>query len=140
MLLGYRGWGRGRGRGFGRGGAFGRGSGQSSGYGSGQGLGIGQGHDLSPFCSRFPDRPRGWWADPAHSNITKQYSQQNVLEYQYAQPQQHMQQPELPTRSQSSMQSFATHMNCVYYSNGFCTLRNVAVPPNGPACRTFAPA
>jgi hypothetical protein len=137
--MGYRGWGRGRGRGFGRGAAFRRDSGQGFGYSSRQGFGMGQGRELSPFCSRFPDRPKGWWADPAYSNITTQHSQQNVLEYQYARPEQHMQRPELLVHAQSPIQSFAAHMNCVHYSNGFCTLRNVAVPPDGPSCRSFAP-
>jgi hypothetical protein len=137
--MGYRDWGRGRGRRFRRGAGLGRGSGQGFGYGSGQGFGMGQGRDLSPFCSRFPDRPKRWWADPAYSNIATQYSQQNALEYQYAQPQQQMQHPELLVRPQSPIQTFATHMNCVHYINGFCTLRDVAVPPNGPACRSFDP-
>jgi hypothetical protein len=140
-LMGYRGWGRGRGRGFGRGAGFGRGSGQGFRYGSAQGFGMGQGPDLSPSCRRFPDRPRGWWADPAYSNVTTtQHPQQNLLEYQYARHPQQMQPPELLGYPQSPVQSFATHMSCVHYGNGFCTLRNVAVSPNGPACRSFAPA
>jgi hypothetical protein len=137
--MGYRGWGRGHGRGFGRGAGFGRGSGQGFRYGLGHGFGMGQGPNLSPSCRRFPDRPRGWWADPAYSNITAtQHPQQNLLEHQYTRAPQYMQPAELISHLQSPVQSLATHMNCVYYSNGFCALRNVAVSPNGPACRSFA--
>jgi hypothetical protein len=139
-LMGYRGFGRHRGRGFCGGTSFGRGSGQGFGYGSGQAFGMRQGPNLSPFCQRFPDMPRGWWADPAYSNVTTTQHPQNALEYQYARRPQQMQPPELLGYPQSQEQSFSTHMNCVHYSNGFCTLRNVAVYPNAPACRNFAPA
>jgi len=34
---------------------------------------------------------------------------------------------------------FSIHGNCVNFSNGFCTLSNVAVDPNGIACPNFIP-
>ena len=133
--MSYWGYGRGRGRGYGRGAGLRRGPGQGFGYGSGQGFGRGLGPNLSPFCRWFPDRPRGWWANPAYSNATPtQYAQQDVNQYQYMQP------PQLLGYPQSPVQSFATHMNCMHYSNGLCTLRGVQVPPNAPACRSFTPA
>jgi len=139
--MGYWGFGRGRDRWFGRGAGYGRGMGQGFGYGSGQGFGRGMGPNLSPVCRWFPDRPRGWWANPAYSNVMPtQYPQQDVNQYQYMQPPGYLQRPEPPSRPQFSVQGLATHMNCMHYSNGLCTLRGVQVPPNAPACRSFAPA
>ena len=133
--------GRGRGRGYGRGAGSGRGLGQGLGYGSGQGSGRGPGPNPSPFCRRFPDRPRGWWANPAYSNVaTTPYPQQIVPQYQYVRPPQYMQPSELLSYPQPPLQSLVTHMNCVRYSNGLCTLRGTEVAPNGPTCPSFAPA
>ena len=138
--MGYQGWGRNRGRGFGRGAGFRRGLGQSYGHGRGHDFGMAHGPNPTPSCRRFPDRPRGWWAYPAYSNVTTtQRPQHNALEYQFARHPQQMQPPEL-LGYQSLEQSFTTHMNCLHYRNGFCTLRNVAVRSNGSACRSFASA
>lgn len=38
------------------------------GRGYGRGLGLGLGPNLSPYCTWFPDRPRGWWANPAYAS------------------------------------------------------------------------
>lgn len=138
--MGYWGFGRGRDRWFGRGAGYGRGMGQGFGYGSGQGFGRGLGPNLSSSCRWFPDRPRGWWANPAYSNLgTTQYPQQNVPEYQYMRPPQYMQPPEMLGYPQQPVQGFATHMNCMHYSNGVCTPSGAAVPPNGQACPNFTP-
>jgi hypothetical protein len=40
------------------------------GRGYGRGLGLGLGPNLSPYCRWFPDRPRGWWANPAYASQT----------------------------------------------------------------------
>lgn len=139
--MGHRGSGRNRGRRLCRGAGFERGSGQRFEYGSGQGFAMGRGPDLSSSCRRFPDRPKGWRADPAYSNVTTTpHPQHNVLEYQYVRQPQQMQAAELLGYPQLPEQSFATHMSCMHYRNGFCTLRNLAVPPNAPACRSFAKA
>jgi hypothetical protein len=126
---------RGRGRGYGRRWGGQAGPGQGLGYGPGQGFVRGRGPNQSPFCRWFPDRPRGWWANPAYSNaMPMQYAQQEVNQHQYMQPSEQL------SRPQFSVQNLATHMNCMHYSNGLCTLRGVQVPPNAPACRSFAPA
>jgi hypothetical protein len=140
--MGYWGYGRGRGRGVGRGvgrgAGYGRGMGQGFGYGSGQGFGSGFWPNLSASCRRFPERPIGWLANPAYSNaVATQYPQQNAPEYQYARPPQYMQPLEMLGYPRQPLQGLATHMNCMYYSNGTCTLRGAAVPPNGQACPSF---
>jgi hypothetical protein len=139
--MSYWGFGRGRGRGYGRGAGLRRGPGQGFGYGSGQGFGRGLGPNLSPFCRWFPDRPRGWWANPAYSNVTPtQYPRQNIGEYPYMHPPAYLEPPEPPSYPQFSLQGLATHMSCTHFSNGLCTLRDAAVPANGPACPSFTPA
>jgi hypothetical protein len=139
--MSYWGYGRGRGRGYGRRWGFQADPSQGVGYGPRQGFGRGLGPNQSPFCRWFPDRPRGWWANPAYSNATPtQYAQQDAGQYQYMQPPAFLQPSEQPNRPQFSVQSLATHMNCMHYSNGLCTLRGVQVPPNAPACRSFTPA
>ncbi|MCD6535509.1 MAG: hypothetical protein J7K49_00570, partial [Thaumarchaeota archaeon] len=32
-----------------------------------------------------------------------------------------------------------THRECLYFENGFCTLRKIPVPADSPACPTFTP-
>jgi hypothetical protein len=139
--MSYWGFGRGRGRGYGRRGGSQGGPSQGFGYGPGQGFGRGMGPNQSPFCRQFPDRPRGWWANPTYSNpIPTQYPQQEANQYQYMQPPAYLQSPQPPSHPQFSLQGFATHTNCVHFSNGLCTLRGAAVPANGPACPSFTPA
>ena len=140
-MMSYWSFGRGRGRGYGRRwGSQGRSS-QGFGYGPGQGFGRGMGPNQSPFCRQFPDRPRGWWANPAYSNpMPTQYPQQEANQYQYMQPPAFLQPPQPPSPPQFSMQGLATHTNCAHFNNGLCTLRGAPVPANGPACPSFAPA
>jgi len=34
----------------------------------------------------------------------------------------------------------ATHSQCAYYKDGFCTLYGAPMPPDAPACPNFTPA
>lgn len=122
----FRRFSRGRGLGYGRG----LGLGLRSGYGRSVGLSWGRG--FRPGLSLY-------------SYPIQAYPQQSTL-YNTAYPQQHpsytlrapntyqqiyQQQPSIPTSLT------ATHMNCVHFNDGICTLRGISVPANGLACQSF---
>ncbi|HDD40676.1 MAG TPA: hypothetical protein ENG21_05475 [Nitrososphaeria archaeon] len=35
--------------------------------------------------------------------------------------------------------SHPTHRECLYFENGFCTLRKIPIPADSPACPAFTP-
>lgn len=123
------GYGRfGRGRGFGRG--FGMGWGRGLGMGWSQGRGFGSGFGMNPFSYSGLSHGRQWMGNSPCSNM---FAGQRQSFY----PQQ-SQQIQSSIYQQSPMLGF-THMHCVHYSNGFCTLSNMQVDPYGTACQRFMP-
>lgn len=119
-------------------------------YGRGQGLGFGKGFgsNLSMYNGWYPRTQGGWMMGQRYPNMrlspvqgyssypqqpSSQYTQQGTFIYPY------MQQGKPINYQQPSMQTTMTHMNCVHFRNGFCTLKGVSVDPNGPACQNFTP-
>jgi hypothetical protein len=126
---GKMGYGRfGRGRGFGRGFGMGMGRGFGMGMGRGRGFGFGSGFGMNPSSyGRLPDGKQ-WMGNSPYSNMISGQSQ-SIYPQQSQQIQSNIYQ-------QSPTLGF-THMNCIHYSNGFCTLSNMQVDPYGVACQRF---
>ena len=123
------GYGRfGRGRGFGRGFGMGWGRGLGMGWSRGRGSGFGSGFGKNPFSYSSLGYGRQWMGNSPYSNII---SGQRKSVY----PQQ-SQQIQSSIYQQPTTLGF-THMNCIHYSNGFCTLSNIQVDPYGTACQRF---
>lgn len=123
------GYGRfGRGRGFGRGFGMGWGRGLGMGWSRGRGLGFGSGFGMNPFSYGRLSNGRQWMGNSPYSNMISGQSHS-------VHPQQ-SQQIQSSIYQQSPTLGF-THMNCIYYSNGFCTLNNMQVDPYGVACQRF---
>jgi hypothetical protein len=119
-----------RGRGFGRGFGMGWGRGLGMGWSRGRGFRVGSGFGMNSLSYDRLSHERQWMGNTPYSNMFA--GQRQSL---YPQQSQHTQSS---IYQQSPMLGF-THMNCIHYSNGFCTIKNMQVDPYGTACQRFMP-
>jgi hypothetical protein len=127
---------------------------QRFGRGRGFGLGFGRrfGFNPAPYRGHFLETKRGWWTNPMRSNYAqipiqeqpqnsqqinsqhlRQYPPRNTPSYQYIRP------VSQTSYQKGSVQGMLTHMTCFHYQNGFCSLNNMPVDPNGLACQSYTP-